>query len=117
MEPKNLVIVEEPAKAKTNKKYLGKNVEVRFEVSGPVRRLDSSLELAMFRIGQEALRNIELHADASRASVEIEFAPEPTTASEPSVAELRRSALNAPLGEPDGVDVASEISRDREDER
>jgi PAS domain S-box-containing protein len=51
------------------------NLEIRFDVRGSVRRLDSPAELAMFRICQEALRNIELHADASRAAVEIEFAP------------------------------------------
>jgi PAS domain S-box-containing protein len=51
------------------------NLEIRFDVRGSVRRLDSPAELAMFRICQEALRNIELHADASRAAVDIEFAP------------------------------------------
>lgn len=42
-------------------------------VSGPVRRLNPAIELTMFRIGQEALRNIESHAEATRASVDIEF--------------------------------------------
>jgi len=32
-------------------------------------------------------------------------------------AELRRAVLRMPLGEPDGIDVAAELSRDREDER
>jgi GNAT superfamily N-acetyltransferase len=44
---------------------------------------------------------------------EIEFPPEPTTASDAGVGELRRSALSTPLGEPDGIDLASEISLDR----
>ncbi|WP_433163488.1 hypothetical protein [Kribbella sp. CA-247076] len=32
-------------------------------------------------------------------------------------AAMRRAVLRMPLGEPDGVDVAAEISRAREDER
>ncbi|MGW7686556.1 hypothetical protein ACWGID_37790 [Kribbella sp. NPDC054772] len=32
-------------------------------------------------------------------------------------AELRRAVLRMPLGEPDGVDVAAELSRDRDGER
>ena len=31
-------------------------------------------------------------------------------------AALRRAALRMPLGEPDGIDIAAEISRDRERE-
>ena len=46
---------------------------VRFNVSGPVRRLDPAIELAMFRIGQEALRNVETHAEAAHASMDIKF--------------------------------------------
>jgi PAS domain S-box-containing protein len=49
------------------------DIDVRLNTTGSVRRLDSSVELAMFRIGQEALRNIELHAKASYASAGIEF--------------------------------------------
>ena len=32
-------------------------------------------------------------------------------------AAMRRAVLRMPLGEPDGVDIAAEISRDREGER
>jgi len=49
------------------------SIDIRFNVSGPARRLDSSIELTMFRIGQEALRNVESHAEASQASLDIEF--------------------------------------------
>lgn len=49
------------------------SLDVHFNVRGPVRRLDSAIELAMFRIGQEALRNVESHAEASHASLDIEF--------------------------------------------
>jgi two-component system, NarL family, sensor histidine kinase DegS len=48
-------------------------IDVRFDVGGTVRRLDSSVELALFRIGQEALRNVENHAHASRATMRITF--------------------------------------------
>lgn len=50
------------------------SVDVRFDVTGTVRRLDPSVELVLFRIGQEALRNMENHAAASRASLRITFA-------------------------------------------
>lgn len=49
------------------------SLDVRFNASGPVRRLDPAIELAMFRIGQEALRNIETHAKAAHASMDIKF--------------------------------------------
>ncbi len=32
-------------------------------------------------------------------------------------AEMRRAVLRAPLGEPDGINVADELSRSREEER
>jgi predicted transcriptional regulator len=32
-------------------------------------------------------------------------------------AAMRRAVLRMPLGEPDGIDIAAEISRDRADER
>lgn len=42
---------------------------------GPERRLDGDRELAMLRIVQEALRNIELHAGARRATVRLHYQP------------------------------------------
>jgi predicted transcriptional regulator len=30
---------------------------------------------------------------------------------------MRRAVLRMPLGEPDGIDIAAEIARDREDDR
>ena len=32
-------------------------------------------------------------------------------------AAMRRAVLRMPLGEPDGIDIAAEIARDREDDR
>ena len=37
------------------------------------RRLDGPVELALFRIAQEALRNVEKHAQAKSATVELDF--------------------------------------------
>jgi signal transduction histidine kinase len=44
-----------------------------FDVVGTVRRLPSSVELALFRIAQEAITNVERHAGARRAAVRLEF--------------------------------------------
>lgn len=43
------------------------------EVTGKPRRLDGPVELALFRIAQEALRNVEKHSGAGSARVELEF--------------------------------------------
>ncbi|MGA2837996.1 MAG: sensor histidine kinase [Acidimicrobiales bacterium] len=48
--------------------------EGRFEVTGTVRRLPSAVELALFRIAQEAITNVERHADAHQVSASLEFA-------------------------------------------
>ncbi len=48
----------------------------RLQVSGTPRRLDSPVELALFRITQEALRNVEKHGNATSATVEIDFSGE-----------------------------------------
>lgn len=59
--------------------WLATEVEMRtgistsFHVSGEIRRLPADVELALFRITQEALRNVERHAQARRASVRITF--------------------------------------------
>ncbi|MEE8354134.1 MAG: HAMP domain-containing protein [Dehalococcoidales bacterium] len=45
----------------------------RHKVVGEERRLPPDVELGMFRIAQEALRNVERHAEATRASVTVTF--------------------------------------------
>ncbi len=45
----------------------------QLQVTGKPRRLDGPLELALFRIAQEALRNVEKHGNATSATVEMDF--------------------------------------------
>ncbi len=49
-------------------------ITVKLTVSGIERRLAPHVELAIFRIIQEALRNVEKHASAALVDVGIEFA-------------------------------------------
>ncbi|MDC5697461.1 sensor histidine kinase [Intrasporangium calvum] len=48
---------------------------VTFEVSGPPARVDPDVELAAYRLAQEALSNVVRHAHADRATVSLAFAP------------------------------------------
>ncbi len=49
--------------------------EVNFNVHGQEKRLTDDVELALFRITQEALSNIRKHAEASTAEVHLKFTP------------------------------------------
>ena len=51
------------------------HLEVSLEVPPGERRLAPEIELALFRIAQEALRNVEHHAFASRVRATITFDP------------------------------------------
>jgi signal transduction histidine kinase len=48
-------------------------IDVNLNVIGSERRLSPEAELLLFRIVQEALRNVAKHAKASRAEVKVEF--------------------------------------------
>jgi signal transduction histidine kinase len=52
---------------------LGQDIDAQFSVVGRVSRLDPDVELAIFRIVQEALNNAEQYAQASRVRVGIEY--------------------------------------------
>ena len=58
-----------------NKEY---GVETTLKVVGSVRRFSQEAELILFRIVQEALRNIAKHAQASKAEVKVEFEKQKT---------------------------------------
>lgn len=64
----------------TVKRFLD-TMKERCDIAGEVRvlgeekRLDSYVEICLFRIIQEALNNVEKHAAATNAKVVIEFAP------------------------------------------
>ncbi|MDO8615254.1 MAG: sensor histidine kinase [Dehalococcoidia bacterium] len=53
----------------------------RLQVTGRERRLDGPLELALFRIAQEALRNVEKHSAATMATVDLHFGGDEITLS------------------------------------
>jgi len=48
------------------------------EVLGSVRRFPPEIELVLFRIAQEALRNIWKHSEASKAWVTLKFGDDKT---------------------------------------
>ncbi len=52
------------------------NVTFDFQKTGPERRLPETVELALFRIAQETLSNIVRHAQASQASVRLNYGQE-----------------------------------------
>ena len=48
-------------------------IDAQLRISGQPRRLDQKEELALFRIVQEALRNVERHAAAKTVKVRVDF--------------------------------------------
>jgi len=55
------------------------NIAVEFQHHGTEKRLDPAIELALYRMAQEAFSNIAHHALASRASLSIHFAVQAIT--------------------------------------
>ena len=56
--------------------HLRGELAAEFRVIGPYRRLPDETELALFRIGQAALHNVELHAAADGVEVDLAFEPD-----------------------------------------
>ena len=50
-------------------------IETKVKVGGGQRRLPEEMELVLFRITQEALRNVWRHSQASKAEIKVEFEP------------------------------------------
>jgi len=48
-------------------------IKMNIEVRGSERRLDENVELVLFRVVQEALRNIWRHSRASKAGIDVTF--------------------------------------------
>lgn len=48
-------------------------LEIEFKVKGDPRKLNSDVEMVLFRIAQEALHNVRKHARASRAKVNLGY--------------------------------------------
>jgi PAS domain S-box-containing protein len=55
------------------------DLTIGMAVLGPERRFSPEVELVLFRIAQEALRNVWRHSGASRAWVTVEFGDDKTT--------------------------------------
>ncbi len=55
--------------------------KVKLEISGEGRRLAENVELALFRISQEAINNVWKHSDATEAQISLKYSPENITLS------------------------------------
>lgn len=53
-------------------------IPINFQRLGPERRLSPDVELTLYRMAQEGLSNIQRHAQATQAALQIEFTPEQT---------------------------------------
>ena len=54
----------------------GRHIDCRLKIVGSERRISSETELVLFRVTQEALRNIKKHSNATRTEVSVEFTKE-----------------------------------------
>jgi signal transduction histidine kinase len=75
-------------------------LSVRKEVQGPVRLLPAPVELAGFRIVQEALTNVVRHAAATRTTVSVTYGDDSVTV---QVDDDGRGTVPGPLGSGSGI--------------
>ncbi len=59
--------------AKVGERYTSENLTVRTQVGGAFRPLDRRMESEVLRVAQEALSNVQRHAQAFNASVELRY--------------------------------------------
>ena len=59
--------------------YKAKGLQVTFDISGTQRRLDSLTETVLFRVAQEALTNVNRHAETNEATLRLDYAPDAVT--------------------------------------
>src|SRR5690606_38465125 len=52
------------------------DIEINLTIIGRESRLDSAVEIALFRVIQEAVNNSRKHAHATKINVKMEFLPE-----------------------------------------
>ncbi len=55
------------------------NLNLDFEIIGAARRLDPHVETVLFRVGQEALKNLAIHSQVQEGRVEIVYAEKDVT--------------------------------------
>jgi two-component system sensor histidine kinase UhpB len=55
------------------------NIPVDFQRQGTEKRLNPNVELAIYRMAQEALNNVARHAQAAHACLSISFTPQDVT--------------------------------------
>jgi len=66
-------------KSLLDSEYCPNGMRVSFDVTGKPRRLESLIETVLFRVAQEALANINRHAETDQACVRLDYAPDVVT--------------------------------------
>ncbi|MBN1450992.1 MAG: sensor histidine kinase [Anaerolineales bacterium] len=59
--------------------FYPKGMKVVFQVTGAQKRLDSLIETVLYRVTQEALTNVNRHAETNQAIVRLDYAPTKVT--------------------------------------
>lgn len=75
-------------------------VQATAEIAAPDRRLPRDIELALYRVGQEALSNVARHADARQVTVRLAAQPEELVL---TIADDGRGLSPAPQERPSGL--------------